>query len=104
MTAASRKVVYLNRHKSAKLPPINDDVFFHKGQLRVGSMLRNVGRLERGTTWEVIRIATHRPARISVSVRQPEKLNDTIYLRGPGNQRRVITFGSLSYSALWRLM
>ena len=96
------------------LPPIqrayeDDPIFFHKGQIKIGTILQNVGRLENGTHWRVTRIRSLRPAPRRYKIEDVDfvhKLNDTIYLHRVGNPEmvRFVLFQTLSYSAIWRLV
>ena len=99
-----------NKDKSKKPPPIDDDVFFHKGQVEVGAIFLNMGRLTPRSHWEVREIITHDPSAAAASgyrrrhVKQVERLGDDVKLvcRETGD-KRTVQFGSMSYSAIWRL-
>jgi hypothetical protein len=97
-----------SKKKHRKPDPQPDDIFFLKSQIKVGGSLVNVGRMQTGSRWSVIRIMTHeytdsgRERRRSVDV--CEKLMDAVTLENRATgERRTITFGNLSYSAIWRL-
>lgn len=48
-----------NTRQPRTKPPVQDDeVFFHRGQIAIGTKLVNMGRLEPGTVWEVTRHLT----------------------------------------------
>jgi hypothetical protein len=91
-----------------KPEPEDDPIFFHKGQIKPGTMLRCHGRSAAGTLWRVVAIETY--------VRQPtgkfslqridevRHLRDIVHLRRDGaGEVRAAMFGGLSYSAIWRL-
>lgn len=87
----------------------NDDIFFHRSQLKVGTVLVNVGRLYHGTTWKVVGVCTYKKSGNYFNtkpVQVAEHMSDkvTIVLEsGQDTVRRTLTFASLSYSAIWRL-
>lgn len=88
-----------------RLPVViqNDLVFFHKTQLKLGSRIRCFGRRDSGTTWIIQRIWTFNTrGRSHVTV--PQKLDDVLELRcEETGEYRDLRFGSMSYSAIWRL-
>jgi hypothetical protein len=89
-----------------------DPVFFPKEALQIGSVLINYGRRDPGSKWTVTDIRTYvkKPSgyfELS-KVREVLHLSDIVTLvRKPADiafvSRREPTFGSLSYSAIWRL-
>jgi hypothetical protein len=89
-----------------------DDVFFHKSQIKVGTRLLNFGRKDHGSIWVVTHIYTHvilESGRIRRdTIEMVQKLNDYVEFRKvvrgvTSNEQRQRTFGSLSYTAVWRL-
>lgn len=89
-----------------------DPVFFPKEALRIGTTLVNYGRRDPGSKWEVIDIRTY--VRTSADYYQLQRTKEVLHLsdiitlkRIPSDpafvSRREPTFGSLSYSAIWRL-
>lgn len=85
-----------------------DSIFFSKADLRVGASLRYYGRnATRGRLYFVERIRTIERINglLTVSsVQTPVHLVDLITLREATTGRiRELTFGYLSYSAIWRL-
>jgi hypothetical protein len=99
----------------------DDDYFFHRGQVRVGVILKFVGRTDSGSLWRVEKIVSHflapnrRPRYDKLGRRQPayiedevpivRQLNDDVYLRRLGSRggTRTCTFSNLTYSAAWRI-
>jgi hypothetical protein len=88
-----------------RLPVVvhNDPIFFHKSQVRIGSRLRCFGRSRPATTWVAQRIWTfNRRGRSYVTAVQT--LRDVVELRCEETGERLdLRFGSISYSAIWRL-
>jgi hypothetical protein len=85
-----------------------DDIFFHREQVKVGVQLQNFGRIDHATVWEVIQVKTYEIGRTGRAKAAPagqvQKLSDDVVLRRVGaNETRQVTFASLSYSAIWRL-
>lgn len=89
-----------------------DPVFFRKEDITRGTLLTNYGRRDPRSTWRVADIRTY--TRTSkeyyqlVSTENVRHLSDIITLvRIPRDDafisEREPTFGSLSYSAIWRL-
>ena len=87
----------------------HDKVFFHKDQIAVGTKLVNFGRLYHGEIWEVIEIRSYRKAprsgrMLTLQIDATSKLSDDVLIRSAErNTTRQVTFGTLSYSAIWRL-
>ena len=78
-----------------------DPIFFEKRQLRVGMTLVYYGRTNPNSRWIIDAIYTGVTHRHTIF---PETLKDLVQLteRGTG-RRRLMKFGYLSYSAIWRL-
>jgi hypothetical protein len=92
----------------SKPAPIEDDVFFHRGQVTVGAVLMCMGRLDPRSKWTVTGIKSYTRVSRGVyrgkSVKRVEHLGDEVSMRRAGtNERRQATFAYLSYSAIWRL-
>ena len=95
------------KKNTAKQPYKHDNIFFTKEQIKLGTVLRCVGRLHTNTLWEVEKIIADFRKRNGGGVKhldQVSRLQDEVHLisRGNGRDRRVATFGALSYSAIWR--
>lgn len=98
---------------TSRIVPVDDDIFFHKGQLRKGAVLQCFGRRDPGSYWEITKIMSRwmdpktMTRRTSTDLREvPEVhyLGDDIYFRRVGSLiTRNTTFATLSYSAIWRL-
>jgi hypothetical protein len=95
--------------KKHRLPPservyADDPVFFHKAQISVGSQLWHFGRLDPKSLWEVYAIISYNRKK-QKHIQTTSKLLDVVYMRrvNSENETRYMTFGYLSYSALWRL-
>lgn len=85
-----------------------DDIFFHREQIKIGVQLENFGRIDHATVWEVIQVKTYEIGRTGRAKAAPagqvQKLSDDVVLRRVNaNETRQCTFASLSYSAIWRL-
>jgi hypothetical protein len=90
-----------------------DKVFFSKNDIHRGTKLRNYGRRDPGSIWTVTRIE-HYVRTPSGGYRlvvrdEVEALADIIHMRrdldDPAMQRtRTPSFGSLAYSAIWRIV
>lgn len=106
-TAIAALRPHLSVVPKGKPEPKPDSVFFIKSQLKVGTHLLCLGRLERPTVWTVTRIVSHRPNGLPLSTGEVQYLSDRIYFRRSngtrGNAERSGTFGYLSYSAIWRI-
>ena len=86
----------------------DDDVFFHRSQLKVGTVLENFGRISHATLWTVIQVKTYKIGRTGlarpVATGEVTRLSDDLVLRrNDSNETRQLSFGTLSYSAIWRL-
>jgi hypothetical protein len=86
-----------------------DVIFFHKDQLELGTTLVNFGRLSHGSLWTVFDIKTYRTTAsgrtLSRSVYAIQKLSDDVVLVQVGSgEVRQISFATLSYSAIWRIV
>ena len=113
MPATAQRTVVPFARKTAKRnyvkpEPIPDSVFFHKGQVSVGTAFRYMGRLQPNTIWTVTEIVSHDQTAPGtyrrVRTNLVRKLKDTLKLvnRDTG-ERHEATFVYLSYSAIWRL-
>lgn len=81
-----------------------DEVFFRKQDVRVGVILRFVGRSAHNSLWTVKRIDTNAGKYGYKPVQKVTKLGDYVTLHCEElNWTRETTFGHLSYSAIWRL-
>lgn len=81
-----------------------DPVFFHKSQLKSGTRLINFGRLYHGEVYEVIGIRTWQATKLK-RVDSVQRLSDEISLyQVDTHATRVLTFSTLSYSAIWRIL
>lgn len=104
--------------KLKKLPPQDDTIFFHKGQIKVGTHLIYKGRLDPDSVWRVLAIYSYNPqlggpfTTLYGQKRTDGKtkfLKDVVLLerigRSPrgGSPSRSCSFAHLSYSAIWRL-
>ena len=108
-----REIVPLETQRSNSRPSErvypDDDVFFHKGQIKIGTQLWHYGRLDPKSLWQVVKIMSYvfsngmatKPRKVEIA----SKLLDTVYLRRIGSdiETRSVTFSTLSYSALWRI-
>ena len=86
----------------------HDKVFMHRSQISRGVRIVDFGRRNHGEEYEVIDIKTHieRPGGnvVTRSVGSVNKLTDDIIMRRVGrNSIKTVSFGRLSYSAVWRL-
>lgn len=87
----------------------HDDIFFHRSQVHVGTKFVNWGRTYHGEIWTVIEIRDYYKSARSGEMRTRRvqdvlKLQDDLVLRSDErNITRQVTFGTLSYSAIWRL-
>jgi len=86
----------------------DDQVFFHRSQIKIGARIMNFGRLDHGQIWEVVEIKSYRVNRAgnwtSDKVDVVQKLADDVTIRRLGsNEHRTTSFANLSYSAIWRL-
>lgn len=89
-----------------------DNTFFPITAIRVGVKLKNYGKRDPGAIWEVTAIHTYkrRPSGSFdlLRVSEVQHLSDLISIKrvvhdtAMVNQRRP-TFGSIAYSAIWRL-
>jgi hypothetical protein len=97
-----------------KPEPEDDPVFFHKGQIVVGSKLEHRGRLGK-TLWHVVRIETRQQLKDELGRNKPlwstkivsevHRLNDDVVLKLDGHYfQKTMTFQYLSYSAIWMLV
>ena len=88
-----------------------DPVFFAKEDIKVGTILLHMGRLEENQRrYKVVQIHTFTKSDKEnfrqESVDEVQKLSDVVYMTavsGPPTFRRRATFGYLSYSAIWRI-
>lgn len=87
------------------IEPPDDDVFFHKHQLRVGTALRYYGRTGPGTLWFVTGVYTSdRGRHVPRQETFPQTLEDLIRLRNhETGEVRFMSFTYLSYSSIWRI-
>jgi hypothetical protein len=92
--------------------PEYDPIFFPKEAIDIGTLLTNYGKRDPGSKWKVTDIRTYvkKPTGFYHLEKASEvkHLGDIITLvRVPSDpafvSRREPTFGSLSYSAIWRL-
>ncbi len=88
-----------------------DSIFFHKDQVHVGTRLLNFGRSDHNSMWEVVEIKTFHMAATGsgrVVTRKADvvtKLSDEVVIRRMGgNEVRQLSFVTLSYSAIWRIV
>lgn len=97
---------------SKKPKPLDDAIFFHTAQIKIGTQLHHMGRLAPNTIWVVTAITTLElvgPRTYKTkSVTSVRTLRDTITLRQVGASKtskdiRQGTFSYLSYSAIWRM-
>jgi hypothetical protein len=91
-----------------------DDVFFHRSQLHIGTELVDFGRLKHNTKWVVVEFRVYKTSRAGnvrakrvydgSAINAGLKLIDDVVLRRVGgNEVRTIGFSRLSYSATWRI-
>jgi hypothetical protein len=85
--------------------PPDDDVFFHKHQLRVGTALRYYGRTAAGTMFFVTGVfTTDKGRRVPRAETFPQTLDDIVRLKNhETGEVRFHRFVYISYSALWRV-
>lgn len=86
-----------------------DDVFFHKSQLKIGTELMKFGRIDHGSVWAVTAIYTWaynlRDEWHYVLATEVKHLYDEIVLvNNATGERHRVRFSALSYSAIWRLV
>jgi len=102
----------INRRRDWRDLPVvlqTDPIFFHKSQLAVGTRLRCFGRRDPNTTWVVEEVWTikrnrHGGGEVRVRVTVPQTLRDRLVLRREyGSTSHELSFGSASYSAIWRI-
>jgi hypothetical protein len=97
------------KQKAASRVYNDDDVFFHKGQVRVGAVFRYVGRLDPNSLWRVTKIVSYERVGVGEYKEMPatavRRLDDNIYLvrDGAPSRTRAMTFSYMSYSAIWRV-
>lgn len=113
--SALAEVIHLPTSRRTKQRPQpktwqgEDDILFHKRQIAKGVQLENFGRKNHGSVWTVRQIITfvYRTTTNSWRPKPSETvvhLSDELVLVKEGsNETRQVTFGSLSYSAVWRL-
>ena len=110
-THNNRRVVISRK----KQPHIPDLVFFTINQIKIGSTLRYIGRMDPGSLWKVTSIKTFRQMSSKGSnkvkyspgeVTTPLTLADDIRLTriGDTGEYRICQFAYLSYSAIWQLV
>lgn len=115
MSAMKRlKIVEKSAEISEAAAEEDDEIFFSKRSVRIGTAFSHYGRRDPGTRWYVTKIESY--VRLANGrhriqpVDQVQYLGDLVYLerRGFGDANRSATrratFGSLSYSAIWRLV
>jgi hypothetical protein len=110
-----RPQLVANNHNNPEEPSLrwqgDDNIFLHKRQVKVGTKVMNFGRLDHQSLWEVIEIRTYNMAStgtgriMSKLVQEVNKLSDDVTVRkmNDGETRRI-SFATLSYSAIWRLV
>ena len=83
-------------------PDHDDDIFFHKHQLRIGTALRYCGRIDPGSLWFVSGVYTGQ--HIQRKETFPQRLDDLVRLRNyQTDEVRFMRFVYLSYSAIWQI-
>jgi hypothetical protein len=87
----------------------SDSVFFHKTQVKLGTILMNFGRTDHNSFWRVTGIKSYKVAStgriLTSNVNTVQKLNDDILItRQDSNETRQLSFATLSYSAIWRIV
>ena len=109
---AKRRLQIVPQSNHGRPAPIDDDIFFHKAQLRVGSVLVYMGRTDPGSRWVITSIKSH--FKTSATSKAPYRLRDVDSVRhlsddihiqriGGDGSTRSCTFAYMSYSAIWRL-
>lgn len=99
MQQRSARVVQLRPH--TKPAPIDDSIFFHKGQVRVGTRFIYMGRTDPNSVWTVTRIVDHHSRRTKIEC---NRLSDgVLFSNDETGERREAVFSYMSYSAIWRL-
>lgn len=97
------KSSHVKQRRSNTHPP--DDVFFTKEQVKVGTVLRHMGRRNPGLRWRVVGIRSVRSSPTGqlreVRVQQVEKLSDVVDLLCENGKSAALYFSYLSYSAIW---
>lgn len=86
----------------------DDDVLFHRRQIKRGVRLIYSGRINHGDVYVVDEIRSSRVNRrgnlAEYQVDSPVHLSDWVVLKRLGsNQWRTVQFQYLSYSAVWRI-
>jgi hypothetical protein len=80
----------------------DDDIFFRKHQLRIGTALRYYGRTKPGSLWFVTGVYTGQ--HIHRKETFPQKLTDLVRLKNhQTGEVRFMRFVYLEYSAIWRI-
>ena len=101
----------MNAAPTPKPAPIDDSIFFHKGQIKVGMILLYMGRLDPQSRWRVTSIKSH--FKTSATSKSPYRLREVDSVRHLSDDihmehtrtgaTRSCTFQYLSYSAIWRI-
>jgi hypothetical protein len=99
------EVVTLRRRSNDHSDYPADQVFFTKWQIAVGAELISIGRIDRGLIWRVVKIMSYPQGRIrGLAVQSVRQMRDAVYLQCPETgDTRIISFGSLCYSAKWQI-
>jgi hypothetical protein len=100
-----------NADKGTEFEP-DDPVFFSKRSVRLNTKIAHCGRLDPQSVWHVVKIESYTKlpsGKYSLKkVSSVQHLTDLVYLErysgraGRPDTRRA-SFGTLSYSAIWRL-
>lgn len=79
----------------------SDPIFFSKHQLRHGTLLRYYGRRNPGQLWYIDRVVGKKRGDALIF---PETLSDLVQVKNATTfETKWLTFGYLSYSAIWRI-
>lgn len=80
-----------------------DNIFLHRSQVYVGLRLLYFGRLNHGEIWTIKQIKHYEKNHKVSYIQHVETMKDEIILVNERNEIHQMTFGYMSYSALWRI-
>lgn len=88
---------------------VDDDIFFSRERVKLGTRFINVGQRERGSTWVVNSILSPFIVKGGYEVRpvqQVRYLSDVVVLQHVHDRKmfRRTTYGTMKYSAVWRIL
>ncbi len=86
---------------------LSDSIFFPKSAIRIGQLLKCIGRTYRPYSWEVQQIESLmyvNGQKIAVNVDSAQRMTDRVKLVClVTGQVKILPFSYLSYSAIWQL-